>query len=46
MKELQVFLENHSLPLAEAFDKCFDIGLTSNISLLAEEQSGLFFLFV
>lgn len=26
MKELHIFLENHSLPLAEAFDKCLDVG--------------------
>lgn len=37
MKELQTFLENNSLLLAEVFDKCFDIGLTSNMPLLAEK---------
>lgn len=44
MKELQIFLENYFLSLAEAFDKHFDIRLTSNMPLSAEGQ--VFFLFV
>lgn len=44
MKEQQIFLENYFLSLAEAFDKRFDIGLTSNMPLSAEGQ--VFFFFV